>query len=171
LRLTAGLDYGFIDSDAFVIVLFSISRPERWVVFEHKGNRTGVTELADAMKAGIAMASAAYPQAGSYNIYADTGGGTKKISYELMSQYGLPVQDAYKANKDMAVEILQDEVRRGVFKAKRDSIFADESLKTVFARNERDELTRIIDDDTYHPDLLDAILYGMRFVWVNYAQK
>ena len=171
LRLTAGLDYGFIDSDAFVIVLFSISRPERWVIYEHKGNRTGVTELADAMKAGIDRAKAEYPQAGSFNIYADTGGGTKKISYELMSQYGLPVQDAYKANKDMAVEILQDEVKHGLFKAKHGSVFADECLKTVFARNDKDELTRVIDDDTYHPDLLDAILYALRFVWVNYAQK
>jgi hypothetical protein len=175
IKFTAGLDYGFEDSDAFCIVMFSSSKPERFLLYEYKGNRTGVTELAEAMKKGIAYIENHPALTGISNkffyIYADTAGGVKKISSEFNSQFNLPVIDAKKDNKDLAVEVLQDEVRRAVFKVRPEGIFADESLKTVFARNERDELTRIIDDDAFHPDMVDALLYSMRFVWINYLQK
>ena len=98
-------------------------------------------------------------------VYADTGGLGKKVAYDL-SLKGLPMQDAYKADKDMGVEMLQDEVRTGMFKARRGGAFEDECLKTVFARNERDELTRTLDDDAYHPDLIDAVRYAMRPIWL-----
>jgi len=176
IKFTAGLDYGFEDSDAIAIVMFSSSRPERYLMYEYKGNRTGVTELADKLREGIEYIKtlpclSAIPENSKFfYIYADTAGGCKKISLELTSQYNLPIMDAFKANKDFAVEMLQDEIRQGFFKIRREGIFFDESLKTVFARTERDELTRIIDDDAFHPDMIDAILYSMRFVWINYVK-
>lgn len=175
LMFSAGLDYGFSDSDAFVIVLFSKTSPERWIVYEHKGNRAGVTELADKIKAGIAYVEnsplfQSIPDRHFY-IYSDAGGGGKKISYELSSQFQLPCVDAYKVDKDFAIEMLQEEVRTGAFKVRKDSAFVDEANKTVWARNDQDELTRKIDDDTFHPDMLDAILYSLRFVWINYGKK
>jgi len=175
LMFSAGLDYGYEDSDAFVIVLFSKVTQEKFVIFEHKGNRTGVTELADKMKEGIAYVNmnpifASIPEKHFY-IYADTGGAGKKISYELQTQFALPTLDAYKANKDFAVEILQEEVRTGLFKVRPTANFADEALKTVWKRNEKDELTRIIDDDTYHPDTTDAVLYSCRNIWINYRKS
>jgi len=99
-------------------------------------------------------------------IYADSGGGGKKISYELANQYGLPILDAYKVNADLAVELLQAEVRTGAFRCRAGGAFEDECRKTVFARDELDQLTRIIDDEAYHPDLMKAIHYGMRPVWL-----
>ena len=177
IHFSAGPDYGFEDSDAFAIVMFSSSKPERFLMYEYKGNRTGITELADEMKRGIDYIKnhpllRSVPDSGRFfYIYADTGGAGKKISSELQSQYSLPVADAFKANKDMAIELLQEETRLGQFKVKPDGIFADEALKVVFARNERDELTRIIDDEAYHPDMVDAILYAMRFIWINYPKK
>ena len=97
-----------------------------------------------------------------FYVHADTGGAGKKISFDLGTVYKLPIQDAFKANKDMAVEMLQDEVRRGLFKVRKGGLFDDEALKTVFARDDRDQLTRIIDDEAYHPDVADAILYAKR---------
>jgi len=177
VKFTAGLDYGFIDSDAFAIVMFSSSKSERFLLWEYKGNRTGVTELADAMRKGIeyiktAEILKAIPENNRFfYIYADTGGAGKKISAELTAQYGLPIMDAFKASKDFAVEMLQDEIRTGLFKVPQQGIFADECLKTVFARNDKDELTRVIDDEAFHPDMVDAILYSMRFVWINYLSN
>jgi len=174
IKFTAGLDYGYIDSDAFCIVMFSSSRKERFLMYEYKGNRTGVTELAEAMRKGIDSIKnhtllAGIPEASRFfYIYADTAGGVKKISSELTAQYQLPIVDAFKADKNFAVEMLQEECRQGYFKVPKDGIFADEALKTVFARNDRDELTRVIDDDAFHPDMVDALLYSMRFVWINY---
>jgi len=176
IKFTAGLDYGFDDSDAFCIVMFSSSKPERFLMYEYKQNRTGVTELAENMKKGLEFIKnhtllQNVPDASRFfYIYADTAGGCKKISTELCTQYRLPIMDAFKANKYFAVEMLQEEIRRGDFKVPRGGIFDDESLKTVFKRNDRDELTRLIDDEAFHPDEVDAILYSMRFVWINYVK-
>lgn len=167
VKLTAGLDLGFDDADGFCIIAFSTTKPEKFLLYQHKGRRQGIKELADHIKAGLDE----YSYLGRPNIYTDTGGGGKKISYELNQQYGIPTMSAYKSNKDMGVELLQEEIRLGNFKLKRDTPFEDECLKTVFARNDKDELTRLIDHETYHGDLNDAILYAMRFYFINYSKS
>jgi len=164
---TGGLDFGFVDSDALALIMYSKSRPERFLIWEWKQNRIGTAEMAAAIKEGILSITperfAEVPDR-SVMIYGDSAGQT--TIYDLSTTYGLPIYDAYKADKDFAIEHLQDEVRRGLFKVPKGGIFADEALKTIFARNDRDELTREVDDDTYHPDLLDAVLYAMRPVWL-----
>lgn len=170
VRFTAGLDYGFTDADGFGIIAYSEHKPERWLVYEYKARRTGVTEVAEAIKRGIQYVRTDPLFSKLVNkdfmIYADSGGGGKKISYELANQYGLPILDAYKVNADLAVELLQAEVRTGAFRCRAGGAFEDECRKTVFARDELDQLTRIIDDEAYHPDLMKAIHYGMRPVWL-----
>lgn len=116
------------------------------------------------MMAEVEAINGPYDKSVTFN--ADEGGGGKQLSFDLANQYSLPIYPAIKAGKDVGIEFLQDEVRRGLFKVQRGSIFEGEALRTVFARNEKDELTREIDDDTYHPDLLDAVLYAMRTLWV-----
>jgi len=175
IKFSAGLDYGWTDADGFVIIIFSTSRPEKFLIWEHKSNRSGITELADKIKEGIKWVHEnplfqSIPDKYFY-IYSDAGGGGKKISYELSTQYQLPCLDAYKVDKDFQIEMLQEEVRTGNFKVRRTGPFADETLKTVFARNDKDELTRIIDDDIFHPDIIDAIRYSLSLIWVNYTKK
>lgn len=175
IKFSAGLDYGWSDADGFVITMFSTSKPEKWLLFEHKGNRTGITELADKIRQGINYINTnplfqSIPDKHFY-IYSDAGGAGKKISYELSTQYGLPCLDAYKVDKDFQIEMLQEEVRTGNLKLRETGPFAEETLKTVFARNERDELTRVIDDDIFHPDISDAVRYSLSTVWINYRNK
>lgn len=172
VKFSAGLDYGWSDADGFVITMFSTSKPEKWILWEHKSNRTGITELADKIKEGIAYINTnpifqCIPDRHFY-IYSDAGGVGKKVSYELSTQYGLPCLDAYKVDKDFQIEMLQEEVRTGHLKVRENGPFAAEALKTVFARNEKDELTRLIDDDVFHPDLCDAMRYSLSLVWINY---
>lgn len=50
IRFTAGLDYGFVSADAFVMVMWSISSPLRFIISEYKKSRTGWNELIDAIK-------------------------------------------------------------------------------------------------------------------------
>lgn len=187
LHFTAGLDFGFTDSDGFVIVLYSDSRPEKWIVYQYKKNRIGTGELADAIKAGLKYTSdhpmfARIPDK-FIQIYADSSHGI--TSYDLNTIYGLPVIDAYKQNKDLAYENLQEDVRKGNVRL-RHSIwneegicvndpFEDECNKAVFKRNDEEssnpyQLTREVDDETYHPDIMDAVLYAMRRIWV-YAPR
>lgn len=174
IKFSAGLDYGFTDADGFAIIMFSTSKPEKWIIFEHKGNRSGITELADKIKSGIEFVNTdpmfkQIPDKYFY-IYSDAGGAGKKITYELATQYGLPCLDAYKIDKDFQVEMLQEEVRMGNLKINPSGVFADECLKTVFSRNDKDELTRVIDDDVFHPDIMDAIRYALSLIWVNYKK-
>jgi hypothetical protein len=97
---------------------------------------------------------------GETAIYVDSA--AAKTIGDLQTIYGLPATGAYKMEKRMGVENLQEDVRTGRLKVKEGGIFADEALKTVFRRDEQDNLTREIDDETYHPDLLDAVLYADR---------
>jgi hypothetical protein len=41
----------------------------------------------------------------------------------------------------------------------------EEALRTVYARDEQDRLTRVVDDSTFHPDAIPAAIYAMRPVW------
>jgi hypothetical protein len=189
IRFTAGLDYGFEDADGFAIICYSTHKPERWLIWDYKARRTGVATIAEQVRKGIdwvenhpifkhstVTVPAARPQImppgapavetikRKFHVFADTAGGTLKISYDLQKQYGLPMADAFKAGKDQAIEILQEEVRLGYFKVRAGGVFADEALRTIFARDNDDNLTREIDEQ-YHPDLLDAVLYAMRPVW------
>ena len=145
-------------------------------------NRTGVTELANAIKEGInkvinnpifnqqkIIFTGPFQEAGPqidkfFYIYCDTN--EQKISVELRNQFGLNTNNAYKYDKGLAIELLQEEIRRGDFKLpSKDSIFYDESLKTIWKRDDNDNLTREIDDDAYHPDMMDAIIYALRDKW------
>jgi len=190
LHFTAGLDFGFTDSDGFVIVLYSDSRPEKWIVHQYKKNRIGTEELARAIRNGLdqILHDPMFQQVQDryIQIYADNSHGI--TSYDLNVIYGLPVVDAYKQNKDLAYENLQNDVRKGNLKL-RHAIFNEEGIcvaepfedecnKAVFKRNDEDspnpyQLTREIDDEAYHPDLMDAVLYAMRKIWVysNYDEN
>jgi hypothetical protein len=186
IRFTAGLDYGYSDNDAFVIICYSSSRPEKYIIHEYKRNRTGITELYQAIKErmdAVLNNPLFNIQQNTSNIFADPkpdidknfyifcDTNEQKISQEFRTQYNLPTTNAYKYDKDLAIELLQEEVRKGFLKIKRGSLFEDESFKTIWKRNDRDELTRKIDDDNFHPDLSDAIIYSLRWIWKYNEQK
>lgn len=185
IRFTAGLDYGYVDSTAFIIICYSESKAEKFVVYEDKFNRSDVTELANRVKKGIEFVansplfnkSQTLPAFGliqgssqrtiskDFYVFCDTN--EQMISRELQNTYNIPTINALKYDKALAIEMLQEEVRRGFLKVKdKNSFFYDESLKTIWKRNDKDELTREIDDETFHPDMMDATLYALRNSWI-----
>ncbi len=169
IRFTGGLDFGFEDADALGIICYSLSKPERWLVYEWKDRRIGTAQIAEEVNKGITYINTdplfAKVTNKDFFIYADTGGNAI-TPFDLATQYSLPIQTAYKQDSDMATELLQDECRRGIMKFRRNGHLWDESLKTIYKRNEQDQLTREIDDETYHPDMMPAIKYAMRPVWL-----
>lgn len=186
IKFTAGLDYGFADYSAFNIICYSESKPEKFVIWEDKFNRSSVTELAERVKKGIEYVATSqlfnrtqslpnmpftFQSAGQmsiskdFYIFCDTN--EQMISKELYNTYGIPTLNAIKYEKALAIEMLQEEVRRGYLKVKdKNSHFYDESLKTVWKRDDKDELTHEIDNDTFHPDMMDSVLYALRQVWI-----
>jgi len=176
IKFTAGLDFGFRDSDAFVVIMYSEKSNEKFVVYEYKQAGTDVTTLCDAIKQGKDYIKTDPAFNGSYHrdfdIFADTS--DQKISMELSHRYGIPVHNAIKYDKAMAVQNLQDEVRTGNFKVKVGSYFEEEALRTIFKRVETEGqpsiITREIDDEVYHPDMMDAVLYALRYYWLTHSQ-
>jgi hypothetical protein len=200
VRFAAGLDLGFNDADGFAIIAYvprvandpAIPRdaleaarlgryvePEpskrirqRWLVYEHKARRNGLSECAKAIQTGLDWATKRAEELGlsSSNIliYTDTGGGGAKMLPDLRNVYKLPVVAAYKRDKKAAIEMLQDDVREGRFMVPADGAFSQESQAIVWTKDpDTGEVIREIDDKQYHPDLMDAILYAMRAVWVQ----
>jgi hypothetical protein len=174
IRFTAGLDFGFEDADALEIIAYSITRPERFLIFEWKARRQGTAEVAEAVNRGLEYVRESplftRVENKSLLIYADTGGNkiTPTDLSRMNDKHGkpLPILPAYKADKDMGFELIQQEARTGHFKARRGGELWEECLRTVYARDDQDRLTRVVDDETYHPDAIPAAIYAMRPVWM-----
>ena len=143
---------------------------KRWLIYEYKARRTGLTELATAIHAGLAWATKTCTDLQMPNqsmmIWSDTGGGGAKMVYDLRYQHHLPVRPAYKRDKLGSIELLQDEVRTAEFMIPAGGAFAEECDSIVWTKDpDSDTIIREIDNGAYHPDMMDAILYGMRHVW------
>jgi hypothetical protein len=92
-------------------------------------------------------------------------GDVKKNWSELGTLYGLTnLRAAYKRDKMLGIEILVDDIAEGRLHIPGGGPFANETEKTIWTENEREEIERIINDDIYHPDMMDALLYPYRYL-------
>jgi hypothetical protein len=119
----------------------------------------------------------------NFTWFCDTEGLGKKITYDLASQFGITVAPAYQGQQDLLLEMLQDEVKNGWYKTRAPQTIAgkliiseieQEAKYMVFARNEElpgQPLTRRIDDDVYHPEILKSVLYSLRYIWLRSKAK
>lgn len=170
LRFIGGLDYGFTDSDGFVILLYAESRPEVFVVYQHKAAREGIEQLKKGITDGLEyilrdplFQSIPDDYKSDMFIYADSS--DSRASADLSIALGVNIYPAWKHDKQAGVDMIQDDCRRGYLKipqAEDMTPLEDEGMKTVFLRDDSDNLTREIDDDTYHPDIIPAVIYAAR---------
>jgi hypothetical protein len=183
VRFTAGLDIGFEDADGFAIIAYcpkpKVALPpemardmaKRWLIYEYKARRTGLSNLAQAIQSGLDATRTRVLALGcswSIFIYGDTGGGGAKMIDDLRLIHKLPVRPAYKRDKLAAIELMQDEVKGGTFIVPIDGAAAQEAEATVWTKDaETGEIIREIDDKAFHPDIWDAILYAMRSIWIG----
>jgi len=166
VRMVGGIDIGFEDADSVCVLAYIDGDPNVWLVFEHKARRASVTELGLAVEKAKAFCRENIKNGGQDIIFfGDTGGGGKKILWELTRVQGIPIRPAYKQEKKMAIELLQDEVNTGRFHIPAGGTFFDECGQIVFTREDNGDILRIVDDSAYHPDMMDAILYAYRYLW------
>ncbi len=181
---SGGIDYGFDDFDSCTINAASVNRPERFTLYEYKGNRSGISDFAAQVKRGISLVAgnpifAKLPNR-SIPFFCDTEGLGKKITYDLAQTFGISVQPAYQGQQELLVEMLQDEVSSGRLKVRQPQTidgkeivgpFEEETRRIVWARNEKDELTRTIDDDIFHPEIMKSMVYSFRYIWLKSKVK
>lgn len=149
-----GIDIGFNDADALAVLAYSEDSRDTYLVEEVISKKQGLTELVDQVKA----------LQGRYDfsrMVIDEGGLGKKLAEEMRRRHSIPVQPADKARKQENVELLNDMLRRGTFKAKAKSRFAQDSY-LVQVDWDKSTPQKIVVKKKPHSDIIDAVLYAAR---------
>lgn len=149
-----GIDIGFKDADALAVLAWSESDPNTYLVEELVTAKQGLTELVEQVQAMYAK----------YDIsksVIDEGGLGKKLAEEMRRRHSIPVQAADKARKQENVEILNDHLRLGKFKASANSRFAQDSylIQVDWAKSSPN---KIVIKKNPHSDIIDSVLYAFK---------
>lgn len=149
-----GIDLGYVDADALALLAYSDSSPTTYLVEEKVIEKQGISELVEQ----IQYIRSRYEVS---KMVVDEGGLGKKIAEELRRRHHIPVHPADKVRKMENVAFLNDAMRTGRFKAKKNSRFAEDSFLLEI---DRDATTpeKIKVKDSFHSDIIDAVLYSFR---------
>ncbi len=149
-----GVDIGFRDADAIAILAWSEDHPVTYLVEERLTRKQDLTSL-------LAQVQELEKKYQVVKIVMDEGGLGKKLAEELRRRHGVPINPADKVRKQENVELLNDSMRLGKFKAKKDSAFAKDSY-LIEIDWDHSTPNRIVTKKSYHSDIIDAVLYGFK---------
>lgn len=149
-----GVDLGFKDADALAVLAWSEKDPCTYLVKEVINRKQGLTELVEQ----IQLLRSQYDIS---KIVIDEGGLGKKLAEEMRRQHAIPAEPADKARKQENVEFLNDALRKGKFKAKGASKFAQDSY-LVQIDWEKSSPNKIVIKKHPHSDIIDAVLYAFK---------
>lgn len=160
-----GTDYGFSDYNAIIALAYDRNTRIGYVIEERKFNKSSITEIVEACRNVFEKSKAFCIQRNAnfdlhrIAFYCDTN--EQSITYEMNTNYHLPVNNCYKHDKKLAISQLADWLRTRIY-VPEDGILANEFEQIVYKRDEQDNITAEIDDDLFHPDAADALLYASR---------
>lgn len=157
-----GVDIGFNDADAIAVLAWSETSKETYLVEELITQKQGVTALTTQIDAVQKKYNAS-------KILLDEGGLGKKLAEDLRQRFGCPLEPADKANKQTNVELLNDAMRLGKFKAKSASRFAQDSYLIQIDWT-KSTPQKIVIKKQPHSDIADAVLYAFRDTY-GYSYK
>lgn len=149
-----GVDIGHKDADALAVLAWSTQTPNIYLVEEIITPGQDITALA----AQIKRIQDKYDVT---KIVMDEGALGKKIAEEIRRRFSLPIHPADKMRKMENVALLNDYLRLGKFKARHDSRFAQDSYR-VQIDWERSTPTKIVVKESFHSDIIDAVLYAFK---------
>ena len=149
-----GVDLGFKDSDALATIAYSDHIKEIYLVEEELAAGEGISELAGRLQKNI-------DNYDPIKLPTDEGALGKKIAEEIRRRFQIPLIPADKARKMENVALLNDYLRRGLFKAKKSSKFVEDSYR-VQIDHEKSTPDRLVVKKGYHSDIMDAVLYAFK---------
>lgn len=149
-----GVDIGFRDADAIAVLGYATNSKQVYLVEEKITRKQDVSALA----ADIQMLRAKY---NAFKIVMDAGALGKKIEEEFRRRFNIPVEAADKTRKAENIALLNDYLRTGQFKAKDNSMFAQDSSKVEY---DYDKSTpdKLVVSKRFHSDITDAVLYAFK---------
>ncbi len=147
-----GIDIGFKDADALAVLAWSEEDKHTYLVEEIITTKQDITDL-------IGKILETNKKYDCYKMVIDQGGLGLKIAEEIRRRHAIPVEPADKKLKSENVGILNDELRLGRFRAKKDSRFA---LDSYMIQIDWDKSTpdKIVIKKDPHSDIIDAVLYA-----------
>lgn len=164
--IAIGTDYGFSDYNSIIALAYNRTTGQAYVINEKKFNKATVTDIINACKEVFEFCKKfAIERNSNFDFaklafYCDTS--DQSITYELNTNYKIPAFNCYKYDKKMAIAQLSDWCRTGKIMVLENGALQDEFEMTVYKRDEQDNITSEIDDDLFHPDAIDALLYASR---------
>lgn len=149
-----GIDIGYNDADALAVLAWSDNSPTTYLIEENINRKQGLSELVEQ----IQKLEKRYKFS---KMVIDEGGLGKKLAEEMRRRYGIPVHPADKVRKQENVELLNDALRLGKFKAKSGSQFAQDSYR-VQIDWDKSTPNKIVVKKKPHSDIIDAVLYAFK---------
>jgi hypothetical protein len=149
-----GVDFGFKDADALAVLAWHESDPNTYLVEEVVTRGQDITGVAEQIQVLMKKYDIAV-------ITADEGALGKKMAEEMRRRFHIPMQPAEKTRKQETVSFLNDTLRTGKFKAKKDSMFAQDSY-LVQIDWDKSTPDKIIVKKQPHSDIIDAVLYAFK---------
>lgn len=151
-----GIDIGYNDSDAIAVLAYNYEEKEVYLVDEYVKSKQDITSLVNEIRR---LQDHYRP----IKMVLDAGALGKKIQEEILQRHGLNLEAAEKNRKNEFIELLNDDLRTGKFKAFEGSIFQDDCMLVQWDKESKirnPERPKI--SDTYHSDICDAVLYAWR---------
>jgi hypothetical protein len=149
-----GVDIGFNDADAIAVLAWSDHSPYTYLIEEDIKPKQDITSLCEQ----IERLRKKYDVS---NIVMDAGALGKKIHEEIVKRFLIPVKIADKARKMENIALFNDALRRGHFKAHKNSMFVNDSYLVEIDR-EKSTPDRTVVSTGYHSDIIDAALYAFK---------
>ena len=168
-KVAIGIDWGFEDYNSIIALAYNNDKAR--VIFERKFNRASISEIikqvnevySDSKKFLIENNKNA--NIADVSLYCDSN--AKELVYELYSVQKLPAYTCYKYNKMLAISQMAEFCRTSKIVVPTDGILADEFDRTLYKRDDEDNILPELDDDIFHPDAAMALLYACRQMWFD----
>lgn len=168
-HMLLGLDLGFVDDSAMVLVAYSETLQELRHVYDFKA--PGLDSQAFAEEVLGIIDTYGQPEM----VVADVGGGGSKMIIETLNQrYGLAIQPASKREKQDHIELINGDFAQNRIKIIPNSDLAHElcGLQWDLSNDSKVILSRtgrLREDPSCPNHLCDALLYVWRFSYHYYA--
>jgi hypothetical protein len=153
-----GVDLGFEDADAIAVLGWTQHDPTVYLVEEYTQAKQGMTPLMDQLQKRV-------QQYRPIRVVMDLGSIGKKAVEDFRPRFAIQLEAADKFRKFEHIEVLNDAMRAGKFKARPDGPFAEDAGIVQWDQDEKAEGRLKIAED-YHSDITDAVLYAF---WCCYG--
>lgn len=157
LEYVLGLDLGYEDDTAFVVLGYDEQVGKVWIVESWKEKHLIPARVA----AKVEQLNMKYRFS---HIVADTGGFGKGYAEEMKQRYGLPIEPAKKTDKPGYIELMNGDLQSGIVQIykRQNQELVDEMGMLLFEEHEDGTPDRSKIDDRFPDHLCDAALYGWR---------